>query len=234
MSQELKPRRAFSYLVAISLVVIGCSLSIEAQREQPTIMTPDKLLLLGDFYLKNNDVTDAADRYYKLLTSNFPGTRQAGVAQYNRGSYWQKKFYILREEKEGASQRALAALNQAEGQYYDFIDKFAEQTNTTDLLADAAFNLALVYLQNDKATNINRTVDNRTLAVGWLNVMLYRLTNRDGQVYIYRVVWSSNPSDVVDRNVNSAQLATFAREAINSGLSVDQVVSQVKQWCRKQ
>lgn len=219
MSQNLKRRRVLLYLIAISLVLIGCSPSIEAQR-----MDADRLLSLGDFYLKNNDVTDAADRYYKQVTSNFPGTRQAGVAQYNRGSYWQKKFYILRERGSANSKEAQSALIEAEGQYYDFIDKFAEKTNTTDLLGDAAFNLALVYLQRN----------NPTYAVGWFNRMLHGITNRDGQVYIYRVVWSSSPADVIDRNVDSTELAKFTRDTISSGLTVDQVVSQVKQWCRKQ
>lgn len=219
MSQNLKRRRAFLNLIAIPLVLIGCSLSIEAQR-----MDADRLLSLGDFYLKNNDVTDAANRYYKQVTINFPGTRQAGVAQYNRGSYWQKKFYILREKGSANSKVAQSALIEAEGQYYDFIDKFAEKTNTADLLADAAFNLALVYLQRN----------NPAYAVGWFNRMLNGITNRDGQVYIYRVVWSPNPADVIDRNVDSTELAKFTRDTISSGLSVDQVVSQVKQWCRKQ
>lgn len=224
MSQNLKRRRAFLNLIAIPLVLIGCSLSIEAQKARQTSMTADRLLALGDFYLKNNDVTDLADRYYKQVTNSFPGTREAGVAQYNRGSYWQKKFYILREKQGANNKEAQAALVEAEGQYYDFVDKFAEKTNTTDLLADAAFNLALVYLQRN----------NPTYAVGWFNRMLYGITKRDGQVYIYRVVWSSNPSDVVDRNVDSTELAKFTRDTISSGSSVDQVVSQVKQWCRKQ
>jgi tetratricopeptide (TPR) repeat protein len=224
MSQYLKRSRAFLNLVAIPLVLIGCSLSIEAQKSQQRSMTADRLLSLGDFYLKNNDITDAADRYYKQVINSFPGTRQAGVAQFNRGSYWQKKFYILREKGSANSKAAQSALIEAEGQYYDFIDKFADTTNTTDLLADAGFNLALVYLQRN----------NSAYAVGWLNRMLNSITKRDGQVYIYFVVWSSNPADVVDRNVDSTALANFTRVSIGSGLTVDQVFSQVKQWCRKQ
>jgi tetratricopeptide (TPR) repeat protein len=186
-------------------------------------VSADQLLSLGDYYLRRNDITDAADRYYRQVVTNFPGSQQAGFAQYNRGSYWHRKSYLLRERK-GSDREAHAALTEAEGQYYDYINRDAVRTNTIGLLADAEFNLALVYLQKNRPND----------AIGWLNQLAYHDASRDPQVYIYRVVWSSNPTDVIDRKVDSAGLAKFTLSIASKGLSMDQLVSQVKQWCRKQ
>lgn len=185
---------------------------------------PAKPLALGDFYLRKDDVTDAADLYYKKVVAECSKTtKQAGIAQYNRGVYWQKKFYILKEKTGKVDKPALAALTEAEGQFHDFLKFFVAPSNTGDLLADADFNLALVYLQKGRGD----------LAKGWLNQIIYKDAKQDGKIYIYRVVWSSNPNDVVDRNYDAAQMAQFTHYTIERGLSVDQVISQVKQWCRR-
>lgn len=182
---------------------------------------PDKLLSLGDFYYRNNDISDAAGRYYKQAIRSAPGTQTAGFAQYNRGSYWFRKFYVVREQY---SKEDRAALAEAEGQYYDFIDKFARQTNTIGLLADAEFYLALVYLQQGK----------RDYAIGWLNRMLAEAVKSDQSVHVYKVVWSSKPGDIVDRNVGAAALATYARKAIQNGGDADAVILDIKRWCQRQ
>jgi len=109
------------------------------------------------------------------------------------------------------------------GQYYDFITKFAQQTNTPGLLADAEFYLALVYLQQGK----------RDYAVGWLNRMLAEAVKEDSSVYVYKVVWSSKPGDIVDRNVDAAHLATYARQAIQKGGDADAVILDIKRWCQR-
>jgi len=198
---------------------------LEAQQRaaaaQQRALTPDKLLSLGDFYYRNNDVSDKADTYYKQVIRNSPGSQTAGFAQYNRGSYWFRKFYVVKEQYSREDRNALV---QAEGQYYNFIDKFAKQTNTIGLLSDAEFNLALVYLQQGK----------RDYAVGWLNRMLGEAVKQDQMVYIYKVVWTSKPADIVDRNVDAAQLAMFARDSIQKGGDVNSVVLDIKRWCQKQ
>ena len=197
---------------------------LEAQKRTPVqqrALTPDKLLSLGDFYFRNNDISDKADAYYKQVIRNSPRTQTAGYAQYNRGSYWFRKFYVVQEQY---SKEDRAALIEAEGQFYDFIDKFARQTNTVGLLSDAEFYLALVYLQQGK----------REYAIGWLNRMLGEAVKQDQMVYVYKVVWTSKPGDIVDRNVDAAQLATFARGAIQKGGDVNSVVLDIKRWCQKQ
>lgn len=196
--------------------------TVLAQKQvQQKSLSPEKLVSLGDFYFKNADISDAADRYYSQAIRSAPGSQAAGNAQYNRGSYWFRKFYVVKEQY---SKEDRAALVEAEGQYYDFIDKFAKQTNTIGLLSDAEFYLALVYLQQGK----------RDYAVGWLNRMLAEAVKQDGSVYVYKVVWSSKPADIVDRTVNAAQLASFARQTIQKGGDVNSVVSEIKRWCQKQ
>ena len=192
-----------------------------ASRVQQQALGADKLLSLGDFYFRNNDITDAADRYYKQAIRSAPGTQTAGHAQYNRGSYWFRKFYVLKEQY---SKEDRTALVEAEGQYYDFIDKFARQTNTIGLLADAEFYLALVYLQQGK----------RDYAIGWLNRMSSEAVKQDQMVYVHKVVWSSKPGDIVDRNVDAAQLAAFTRQAIQKGADTNAVILDIRRWCLRQ
>jgi tetratricopeptide (TPR) repeat protein len=193
----------------------------QRMQQQQSSLGPDKLVSLGDFYYRNADISDAADRYYRQAIRSAPGSQAAGNAQYNRGSYWFRKFYVVKEQY---SKEDRAALTEAEGQYYDFIDKFAKQTNTIGLLSDAEFYLALVYLQQGK----------RDYAVGWLNRMMAEAVKQDPSVYVYKVVWSSKPGDIVDRNVNAAQLATFTRQTIQKGGDVNSVIYDIKRWCQKQ
>lgn len=192
-----------------------------ANKAKAQALTPDKLLSLGDFYYRNNDISDAADRYYRQVIRNAPKSQTAGYAQYNRGGYWFRKYFVVKEQY---SKRDRAALLEAEGQFYDFIDKFAKQTNTTGLLADAEFYLALVYLQQGK----------RDYAIGWLNRMMAEAVDEDQSVYVYKVVWSSKPGDIVDRNVSAAQLATFTRQTIEKGGDVDSIILKIRRWCQRQ
>jgi tetratricopeptide (TPR) repeat protein len=208
----------------IFLTCLICFLSVSASAQKASKQSglgADKLLSLGDYYFRSNDISDAADRYYQQAIRNSPGSQTAGYAQYNRGSYWFRKFYVVKEQY---SKEDRSALSEAEGQYYDFIDKFARQTNTVGLLADAHFYLALVYLEQGK----------RDYAVGWLNRMLAEAVKEDGSVYVYKVVWSSKPADIVDRNVDAAQLASYTRQAIQKGGNADGVVLDIKRWCEKQ
>src|ERR1051326_9422341 len=74
---------------------------------QQRALTPDKLLSLGDFYYRNNDISDKADAYYKQVIRNSPGTQTAGYAQYNRGNYWFRKFYVVKEQYSKEDRAAL-------------------------------------------------------------------------------------------------------------------------------
>ena len=212
-------------IVFVAALVVMASVTTVAQKNNPVaqskIMTPEKFLSLGDFHYRNNDITDVADRYYRQAIRTGAGSQTAGHAQYNRGSYWFRKYFVVKEQY---SKEDPAALREAEGQYYDFIDKFARQTDTIGLLADAEFYLALVYLQQGK----------RDYAIGWLNRMLSEAVDDDQSIYVYKVVWSSKPGDIVDREVNARQLATFARQIIQKDGDFDSVVLEIKRWCQRQ
>lgn len=209
-------------LKTLFLTCLICFLPLDAaaQKTKQGSLGSDKLLSLGDYYFRSNDISDAADRYYRQAIQNSPESQTAGYAQFNRGSYWFRKFYVVKEQY---SKEDRSALSEAEGQYYDFIDKFARRTNTVGLLSDAQFYLALVYLEQGK----------RDYAVGWLNRMLAEAVKEDGSVYIYKVVWSSKPGDIVDANVDAAQLATYARHAIQKGGDTDAIILDIKRWCQK-
>lgn len=213
----------------LTFIVCLATVNVMAQAKSAAQQAPmpsqgietDKLLSLGDFYYRSNDVTDAADRYYRQAIRSAPGSAASGFAQYNRGNYWFRKFYLVRELY---SKEDYAALTEAEAHYYDFIDKFAKETNTVGLLSDAEFYLALVYLQQGK----------RDYAIGWLNRLLGEAVSADPSIYVYKVVWSSKPGDIVDRKVDAAKLATFARQAIERSDNFESVVSEIKHWCKKQ
>ena len=225
----MNSRRIAILASVICLAAAGASAQpeqLQAQKSSNSVkqssgLTPDKLLSLGDFYYRNNDVSDKADGYYRQAIRSAPGSQTAGYAQYNRGSYWFRKFYVVKEQYSKEDRRALV---EAEGQFYDFIDKFAKQTNTTGLLSDAEFYLALVYLQQGR----------RDYAVGWLNRMLGEAVRQDQMVYVYKVVWTSKPGDIVDRNVDAAQLASYARQVIQKGGDFNSVVLDLKRWCQRQ
>ena len=211
-------------IVLLASLVVLANITAAAQKKSAAVsraMTPEKFLSLGDFYFRNNDITDAADRYYRQAIRTGPGSQTAGNAQYNRGSYWFRKYFVVKEQY---SKQDRAALLEAEGQYYDFIDKFARQTNTIGLLSDAEFYLALVYLQQGK----------REYAIGWLNRMLAEAVKDDESVYVYRVVWSSKPGDIVDRSVSAKQLATYTRQVIQKGADFESVVLEIRRWCQRQ
>jgi tetratricopeptide (TPR) repeat protein len=211
-------------ILFLASLICSANATAVAQKKQvqkQSSLSADKLLSLGDFYFRSNDISDAADRYYKQAIRNSPGSQTAGYAQFNRGSYWFRKFYVVKEQ---SSKEDRAALLEAEGQYYDFIDKFARQTKTTGLLSDAEFYLALVYLQQGK----------REYAVGWLNRMLADAVKEDQAIHVYKVVWSSRPGDIVDRNVDAASLANYARRAIQKGGDTEAVILDIKRWCQKQ
>lgn len=208
---------------ALVCIMSGCEayFRVVAQRQQAR-QTADRLLSLGNFYSKNNDITDAADRYYKQVITNYPDSRQSGLAQHNRGAYWHGKYNILRQNRGEKDRMVKSALLEAEAQYVDFIDKFAEKTGTIDWLSDGEFNLALVYLQKN----------DRKAAIGWL-YMLLRDSNRDKEIYVYRIVWSPSAADVIDRNFNSTELGEYALSVFKrEDYSAVQIISQLKQWCR--
>lgn len=224
--------RAKPFITAIVALLLLCGTGMGQSRggqrrpsgrtANQSVVDPQRdLLERADFFYRTDDTSDAADQLYKQILDRYPTSPEAGYAQYNRGAYWQRKYYILKA-KTGAEN--LRTLSEAEVQFYNFLQKFGNSSNYTGLAADAHFYLALVYLQQGK----------RDYAIGWLNLMKGDVAKRDPQVYVYKVVWSTNPTDLLDRNVSSRYLAEEMKRLIQKGADFDKVVSGVKSWCRKQ
>ena len=206
-------------LLVLSWTSIGLGQKMRRQAQTRVQSTSaEDLLSLGDFYYNSNDINDLADKYYREAISRAPGTRTAGLAQFNRGNYWLRKYYVLKDQRNYQDESALV---EASGQYYDFIDKFAVQTKTTDFLSDATYFLALTYLQQGRSD----------YAVGWLNRVIAD-AKADQYIYIYKVVWSPVTTDVVDKNFNAAELADFTRGLIWKGMDFNNVVVATKRWSR--
>ena len=224
MASEHKP--SIYFIAAFVALLLSGNVGMGQSRNKQKIITRGtnqarQLLDRADFYLRTDDTSDIADQLYKQIVDSYPTSSEAGYAQYNRGSYWQRKFYILKA-KTGKENNA--ALKEAEAQFYNFLQKFKNSSSHTGLIADAHFYLALVYLQQG----------NRDNAVGWLNLMNGDVADRDSTVYVYKVVWSPDALDQLDRNVSSRYLAQETKKLIQKNPSFDKVVSGVKSWCRKQ
>jgi hypothetical protein len=55
----------------------------------------------------------------------------------------------------------------------------------------------------------------------------------DSAVYIYQVIWSANPKDVIDSHFDTARLAEFTYQT--SGVQpFDTFVRQLRLWCISQ
>jgi tetratricopeptide (TPR) repeat protein len=175
----------------------------------------------ADFLLRTDDTSDVADQLYKQIVEKYPTSFEAGYAQLNRANYWQRKFYIVKAKTGVEDKRALTS---AESEFYNFLKKFGQSSNYDGLVADAHFNLALVYLQQG----------NRDNAIGWLNIIISNVSKRDPEVYVNKVVWSPDSRDLLDRKVNSRNLAEETKKLIEKNPSFDKVLSGIRAWCRKQ
>ncbi len=158
----------------------------------------------------------------------FPNTPEAATAQYNLGSYYHRKFYIQREKK---LKEEYVLLVEAQGQYEDYVSRYAWKTKSPDWLADAYFNLALVFLQRG---------DNKK-AEEFLGKM-YGAAPYDRTTQVYQVIWSPNTKDIIDSNFDSKQLAEYANSCIYSyaysvqqvqaGPPFDTIIEKIKLWCK--
>jgi hypothetical protein len=209
-------------------IVVGglLALSIVAQPQQqrqidvaPQCKGAGQCLSLALFYFNNDDISDKAARQFKTVITQYPKNDEAETAQYYLASYYQRKFYILRERtrKEDA-----ALLQQAQREYFNYIDRYSN-SGSGKWLTDAHFNLALVFSQLRDQKGAANILDRMINAAG-----------RDGQTYLYQVVWSANPADVVDGYLDARALADYTRSLVNSGRPCEQIVPAIRKWCQSQ
>lgn len=226
-----------SYCVVLTLMVLTglAAQPVLAATQQRTLRTnrtsdPKAILAKADLYYKNNDITDRAAVEYRAVRDRFPRTKEAATAQYYLGSYYHRKFYIQRETK---LREDLGLLVEAQGQYEDYVKRFAWQTNPPEWLADAYFNLALIFLQrgdNKKAEEL----------LG----KMYGAAPYDPTIYVYQVIWSPDTKDLINSSFDSKQLAEYANSLIYTyaynrqqvqrtpGSPFQAIVEKIKGWCK--
>jgi len=213
------------------LFIIGLVISVAVVGQTRTTTRrgdPKATLALADLYYKNNDISDKAAVQYRKVRDQFPTSKEAERAQYFLGSYYHRKFYIQREKK---LKEDYGLLVEAQGQYEDYTTRYAWRSNSPDWLADAYFNLALIFLQRG---------DNKK-GEEFLGKM-YGAAPYDRTTQIYQVIWSANSRDVIDSSFDSKQLAEYANSLIYSyaytqqlnpkGPPFETIVDRIKIWCK--
>ncbi len=220
--KQLGRVRASIWLCVAAWLVLPFALAPAASGKDRTpaqCNSASQCLTLGLFYLNNDDISDKAAQQFRTVVTKYGQTDEAETAQYYLASYYQRKFYIRRER---FRRDEPLLLQQAQGEYVNYIKRYSNG-GSGKWLADAHFNLALVDVQlGDK---------------GGAADMLGRMSNaagRDPRAYIYQVVWSASPADVVDANIDARALADYTRALVNAGQSCEQIVPAVRKWCQSQ
>jgi hypothetical protein len=189
-------------------------------QQQSNTNSPDQMLKLALFYYNNDDITDKAATQLRAVIAKYPGANEAETAQYYLGSYFQRKYYI---EMAKYRKEDKAALEAAKREYRIYTDRYYK-SGTHQWLADAFFNLALVFMQQGDDKNPGYELSKMSGAAAL-----------DSLVYIYQVAYSQSTDDVIDNSFQTRSLAEYASTvAGNSGQSFAQKVASIKQWCRSQ
>jgi hypothetical protein len=180
----------------------------------------DELLKKGYFYYNNDDITDKAATQFRAVMAKYPKSDEAETAQYYLGSYFQRKYYVELTKYRRTDPNALKSAKDA---YRAYTNKYYKSGNH-QWLADAFFNLALVFLQQGDAKNAGYELNKMGGAA-----------SLDGSVYIYQVIYSQNKDDVLNSEFRTKALADYASSIVgNSNQSFAQKVAAIKQWCRNQ
>lgn len=223
------PARLWAILFLLICLGLGWTHTVTAQAI-PRCTTAEQCLSLGVYYYNNDDITDKAVRQFNLVMSKYAGSKQAEMAQYFLASYYQRKYYIqLRRQRKDDRKLLQSAANE----YKKYTDRYY-RNGSGQWLADAFFNLGLVYLQVQDPGSAGNELSKMRDASG-----------RDGSVYVYEIIWSASPEDVIDSYVAAKPLADFAlailsgkssmqQRSVGGGDSFDQKVLMLRKWCQLQ
>lgn len=226
-------RGAFNLRIHLAATLIPCFLvaaSLGASEHETTpagivgqqqATNARDMLSLAHFYYNSNDTSDAAAKQYKLVIAKYPNSPEAEAAQYYLGSYYHRKYYIRREKWQSEYRESLV---KAEWEYKRYISKYSK-TRTPQWLADASFNLALDFMEQG----------NFSSAIDQLQRIALFYAQKDSSIYVYQVVWSEDPKDVIDHSFDARELAAYTRSVAGiqqSGGGEEAVFRYVKEWCR--
>jgi hypothetical protein len=234
MSAFIQRKPAHSHARLCIAIWCGCLLTMSvaaqarkrvssAQQRQAVVAPQCKgagpCLSLGLFYFNNDDISDKAVGPFKTVITQFPKNDEAETAQYYLASYYQRKFYIQRERSRRDDP---ALLQQAQREFFTYIDRYSN-AGSGKWLTDAHFNLALVFVQLRDQKGAANILDR-----------MINAAPRDRQTYLYQVVWSPNPADVVDSYVDARALAEYTRSLVYAGQPCEQIMPTIRKWCQSQ
>lgn len=173
-----------------------------------------QLLKQGSSYQAADDTTDRAADIYRQLIRLFPKSTEAEAAQFFLGTYYARKFFILEQR---SKTQDWEALNRAEEELFKYKGKYSSGF----YISDAFHLLATIAMRRGYTKN----------ALTYLQAM--KQTARiDTKVYIFRMTWSPNTSDVVKRYCDTGALADTSLQLINKKLAFDSAMSDVTNWAR--
>lgn len=184
------------------------------------VPSPQSTLELALYYYNNDDLDDRAEQLFTRLLRRYDGTPQSETAQFYLAAYYQRRFYMCRE-KQGDPD--WSALKEGAKTYREYTDKYY-YGGSHKWLNESFFNLAMVNLQlGDPGSALNELSKMREAA------------EKDPVVYIYQIVWSSQPQDVIDANLPAVELANYATKVITHyGRDFDKAVLLIQRWCQSQ
>ncbi|PYS87947.1 MAG: hypothetical protein DMF64_21790 [Acidobacteria bacterium] len=216
-SQQLERcavRLFLALAVLLTLVVQGADAKPRKRRA-----TAGQSLSVALFSYNSDDISDIAVKQFQTVITQFPGTQEAETAQYYLASYYQRKYYIQRERLRKEDPNLLRA---AREQYFRYIDKYSTE-GIGQWLTDAHFNIALADIQLQERDNAAIILERMLRAAG-----------RDPKIYIYQIVWSVNPGDVVDAYMPAESLANYTFTLLKGGQTAEQVIPSLRRWCQGQ
>ncbi|HKQ54172.1 MAG TPA: hypothetical protein VJT74_17475 [Pyrinomonadaceae bacterium] len=217
--RKLNKRRASLFVVAplLSCLLAGAGASAYGQKGA---RSADEILKLGFFYYNNDDVSDEAANQFRTVIAQYPRSAEAETAQFYLGAYYQRKYYVQDAKFRRKDTQALEA---AWKEYRTYTDRYYKG-GSHQWLADAFFNLALVYLQMGDTVNAGYELDKMSMAAAL-----------DDSVYLYQVVYSPNGDDVLDGSFPARRLADYTSSLVKEGgRSFEQLVAALRDWCREQ
>ena len=173
-----------------------------------------QLLKQGSSYQAADDTSDRAADIYRQLIRMFPKAVEAEAAQFFLGEYYTRKFFILEQRSKAQD---WSSLDQAEQELYTYKGKYPRGT----YLADAYQFLSTIALRRGYTSS----------AVSWLETMK-KAASSDQKVYIFRMTWSPDTSDVVKRYCDTRSLADATMSPINRKSSFNGVMDEVTNWAR--
>lgn len=205
--------KSFALVCLAALLIILVTWDARSQRKSSAA----NLLSEATYYQSGDDTSDRAADSYRQLILRYPNSRQAEQAQFYLGTYYQNKFFILEHR---FKTQDWSSFNQAEDALKAYVGKYPRGS----YLADAYYALALISLRRGYNNKY------RDDAISLLKKMSGQ--RADGQVYMYKVVWSPHSDDVLKRTCAKNSLAASALILINKNTTFENFSVALKEWCR--